>query len=1060
MLREGCYVMRGTDWSHKGSGAEEGDDDGKKLYEAEKAKREKEKRRVEEEAKDGNANAGNPADTEEDNNAMDGEGEETDPTDSAPPDPAAESSNVASADTDSSDPPKEGQTDGDTKKKQKKKKIPSPKLPFGTVLSIEPWNGQPGLGRKIRWNLTGKEGIYRYGGDGGRYDICHVEINEKHTRVKKKHPLPESAEQCTARHGFGANKKYSVILRLRRCGLIVKSDDGKEEEEQRAGILELPDFGAGIRVDCTTHSDGAITVAEKDLVYGSKDSGWEARFGQPSLVPGSSYVLSPTVESNAIVKEENAKAPFLSFYEELLGSTGFQAAYLRNKANGEKVRVTSEMRLFRGRKADIQKTPKMGPVGAPTPPPINFDRDYHATSLSLSRDGRTVSCVSSDGRGAAYASVGFTKGVHYWEVKLEQADIGSVFIGVAEKPNSSGSGGAYDTPPRLNRWPGWGFVNFRATYSSGAERVYGAHCHAGDTVGVLLDCDAGRVSFFFDGLKYGEHILNDLGCAFENLSPFGFNVDGCGSGGAGQGAPSGIEGGRGGRYPAQGLVRPRALWPVVGLRNQGDRVTISPKWTTSYGVDGITVVNNVLKVDEVLASYADMIPAQVTEPKKQILPEWFIKEAFSEYQRWHSGKWKRAATRGSGPYRQASFGLDVDIDASDIACATASAALGLKHALLAGDRVRLLRSAGRILELAEEALILGAHGGRLYYQIVSQKSEGGSLTEGGGRAWFLDESEVVDGLPFVGKGRAEGISLPLMDRFKCKSSGGLKISYEGGAVIRSDLEIIDGSVNLGVIPVSTVIPKTDVKERRVNSCGVTRYKVRAKLGEEWKEGWISARIRGGKEEAIVQPVQVSTPPEPSEEPAEKLFPTALECALAWKVEFNKISPSREDASENDPLFIPDIDTFRGEIEKGTLNGMSAVESDSLFAAMMGTVSNFSDSGDAVDCSFEDISNAVEFAFRVKKGVPGSAGTANPAANQMAASIIASVKSEMPPHRSIMARASLIRSLNRRARLALPWMSVRPCQEGSALFGGLCGHGASTERAGRTRLQESQELVSI
>jgi len=44
-----------------------------------------------------------------------------------------------------------------------------------------------------------------------------------------------------------------------------------------------------------------------------------------------------------------------------------------------------------------------------------------------------------------------------------------------------------------------GFVNFRATYSSGAERVYGAHCHAGDTVGVLLDCDAGRINFFVDG---------------------------------------------------------------------------------------------------------------------------------------------------------------------------------------------------------------------------------------------------------------------------------------------------------------------------------------------------------------------------------------------------------------------------------------------------------------------------------------------------------------------------------------------------------------------------------
>lgn len=50
----------------------------------------------------------------------------------------------------------------------------------------------------------------------------------------------------------------------------------------------------------------------------------------------------------------------------------------------------------------------------------------------------------------------------------------------------------------------------------------------------MLDCNSGRISFFYDGMKYGEHILNDLGCAFENVSPFGFNADGCGSGGAGQ----------------------------------------------------------------------------------------------------------------------------------------------------------------------------------------------------------------------------------------------------------------------------------------------------------------------------------------------------------------------------------------------------------------------------------------------------------------------------------------------------------------------------------------------
>ncbi len=233
------------------------------------------------------------------------------------------------------------------------------------------------------------------------------------------------------------------------------------------------------------------------------------------------------------------------------------------------------MRLVRGKTKQSLKCNKVhkSTYSSPLPPPIHFDKTFHASSLSLSRDGRTVTCTKPDGRGTAFASVGFTKGVHYWEVKLEQADIGSVFIGVAEKPvgpsSASPSSFGLEGQPRLNRWLGWGFVNFRATYTTGAERVYGAHCHGGDTVGVLLDCDSGRISFFFDGVKYGEHILNDLGCAFENLSPFGFNADGCGSGGAGQGAPSSVEGGRGGRYPGNGAVCPNALWPVIGLRNPG-----------------------------------------------------------------------------------------------------------------------------------------------------------------------------------------------------------------------------------------------------------------------------------------------------------------------------------------------------------------------------------------------------------------------------------------------------------------------------------------------------------
>ena len=69
-------------------------------------------------------------------------------------------------------------------------------------------------------------------------------------------------------------------------------------------------------------------------------------------------------------------------------------------------------------------------------------------------------------------------------------------------------------------------MNFRASLHAGTEKIYGCHVMPGDTVGVMLDCDAGRVSFFVDGLKYGEHVLSDLGVAFQRCSPFGYEAEG------------------------------------------------------------------------------------------------------------------------------------------------------------------------------------------------------------------------------------------------------------------------------------------------------------------------------------------------------------------------------------------------------------------------------------------------------------------------------------------------------------------------------------------------------
>ena len=104
-------------------------------------------------------------------------------------------------------------------------------------------------------------------------------------------------------------------------------------------------------------------------------------------------------------------------YEELLGSDSFLVKNLRNKEDGSRVRVTSEMRLYRSKQGSVDLDPSVT-FSSSQPTPICFDPEFHAPSISLSKDKRSVTCSTPDGRGVAFGNVGFTKGVHYWEVKV------------------------------------------------------------------------------------------------------------------------------------------------------------------------------------------------------------------------------------------------------------------------------------------------------------------------------------------------------------------------------------------------------------------------------------------------------------------------------------------------------------------------------------------------------------------------------------------------------------------------------------------------------------------
>ena len=607
----------------------------------------------------------------------------------------------------------------------------------------------------------------------------------------------------------------------------------------------------------------------------------------------------------------------------------------------------------------------------------------------------------------------YSRGCHYWEVKIESCESGSIFIGCAEKP-------PFEANQRFNRWLGWGFVNFRATYSGGSERVYGVHAHAGDIIGVLLECDAGRISFFYDGMKYGEHILNDLGCAFENLSPFGFSVEGCGTGGHGQGATSGFP-----RGPAQGFVRPKALFPVVGLRNHGDRVTLCPGWSSTYGTDGSTTLQNTLRVVDALNSFENPICR---------FPDLLMNEAFVDFQKWYGGTTSQSQCRGSRD-------LKISLDTSEFGCVAASACLGLEIPLLPGDRIRLKRSCGRKLELSEEAVVLGQHQLRLYYKLVLQKNEGQSLNEGGYLPHFFEECDVVEGFEFVAPHHPRRPILQKPDRFTWPFSCGLKVVYSGGAVIRSDLEINDSSRSLGTIPMGVIIPKEDILERRVNSCGVVRFKTRF----EGKEGYISANIRGGQEEAIVEIEDKG-----GEQATLSSFTSPFDCARHWLSQ--RDSPQIQTRSAAiETLEINDMKEFTTLVSECKVEGRAALELDEFLVKALGAFSD-SSSVDPLECDFAQVSGVLSTIFKHPKKLIVKAN--DQVAKDDLAQVLPSTEGwgKLPPLKTVLARLAVLRTINARAQFALPWLPIRPFQEGSSLLGGVNGCGPSIDKSAISGIQ--------
>ena len=137
--------------------------------------------------------------------------------------------------------------------------------------------------------------------------------------------------------------------------------------------------------------------------------------------------------------------------------------------------------------------------------------------------------------------------------------------------------------------------------------------------------------------RYGEHVLTDLGPAFNE-----------------------------GNSTAVKSFRGRTMYPAVGIRRAGDKLTLSHKWLSCPGVPSHRYLSDAAWLSQLLGSWG-----RVTSPGRGAGAEYWTKlvapararlarDAWRQWQRWASnGQFLRVKSRG---------GVYVDINTSEAAC--------------------------------------------------------------------------------------------------------------------------------------------------------------------------------------------------------------------------------------------------------------------------------------------------------------------------------------------------------------------------------------------------------
>lgn len=144
-----------------------------------------------------------------------------------------------------------------------------------------------------------------------------------------------------------------------------------------------------------------------------------------------------------------------------------------------------------------------------------LDMQYCGGDISLSADGSTATiCTDCNRCYMVRANRAFTKGKHFWKVRIERCDASNIFIGVCAES------------ARLDWYLGqgsdsWGYHSSGNIYHRGGSRPYGEGMRPGDVVTVTLDMEARAVSFARNGKNFPTAFTSLPSKVYPALSLFG-----------------------------------------------------------------------------------------------------------------------------------------------------------------------------------------------------------------------------------------------------------------------------------------------------------------------------------------------------------------------------------------------------------------------------------------------------------------------------------------------------------------------------------------------------------